>query len=794
MPLDSSPDADDTKKAGMDERELLAILRAEEVDATSYYTSELAKDQAAALDRYYAKPYGDEVEGRSRITTHDIEDTINWMMPDLMRLFFQSDDLITVASKSKADDEGMQDVADILAHYFFDVNDGLTILHDFAFDGLLQRMGVVSARWDDPKPEPPEVLKGVSAVQLQQYLDDPEYEILSYNEAGVDETASAVAPQPQTQAPSPQMQAPGAPGAVAPMAPQGMPVAPQPMPLFDIEVQRTPKCGKPLIENVAPEEFAISRRAPSIHAAPYHRREQEMYLADVVAMFPDRAADLDPDYTTSTAKDIEINSDPRTLARFQQESISSNRETSNHEKRKKVRLYTEYLWIDFDDDGVIELRQIKRVADTILENIRVKKSEFRAWSPIRVAHKLVGRSVADTIVDIQKLRTVVTRRTIDSLDQALVPRIAYNKDAMDPEDIDALIDAEVGGVIGTKGNPNEIMTPIVTPDLTAAGFQMLEYWDQKSEQASGVTRHAQGIAPDAITKTASGIDMLQAAANDRIELVARWLAKGVEEIVQSLLDLLCQYQDRPTTVKIKGRPVTFDPRRWADDMAVKVHIAMGAANRQTMLANLAMISAKQEQILMEAGPDNPLVSLKEYGHTLSRMVEIMGFKNTTKFFKDLSKGDLPPMPPKEDPKMAEVKGKLQLEQMKAQADGQMRQADMQQQHQFTAAEMQMKQQAAAQELELSMRKTEAELAAKERQTQLEAQIKMQQQQAEAELAVRQQNFEFELAQRKFEFESKLAQDQAAHSKRLAEQAHSVKMKQSKPDANGSSVRFGGEVG
>ena len=57
---------------------LLAVLREEEDDATTYYSSELAGKQAEAMDRYHAKPYGDgsEVPNRSQVVTHDIEEAV----------------------------------------------------------------------------------------------------------------------------------------------------------------------------------------------------------------------------------------------------------------------------------------------------------------------------------------------------------------------------------------------------------------------------------------------------------------------------------------------------------------------------------------------------------------------------------------------------------------------------------------------------------------------------------------------------------------------------------------------
>jgi len=745
-PLDSITGFEDDRKASkargapMDELTLVAILRAEEVDSSSYYTSELAKEQAEALDRFFAKPYGDEVEGRSKVRTHDIEDTINWMMPDLMRVFMASDDLVSVETRSPQDEENTQTISDCIAHVFWNENDGAAILHDFAFDGLLQKIGVASVRWEDPQAASPQEMNGVSPDQLQVYLQDPEYEILEADED---------ADQPGT---------------------------------FSLKVQKTPLVGRACIENVPPEEFRISRRARDIKSAMYHAREQEVFVTDLIREFPDKARDLDPEYVGETARTVEAESDPRTLARFQQESVSNNRESSNHDKRKKVRLFTEYVRVDYDNDGIVELRQIKRVNSTILENERVDTSEFVVWSPIRVAHKLVGRSIADTITDIQKIRTVVTRRTLDALDQSLLPRVAYDKTGMDPEDVDSLIDAEVGGTIGVTGDPRTKLMPIVTPDLTASGYQTLEYWDQKSEQASGVTRHAQGLNPEAITKTASGIDMLQAAANDRIELVARWLAKGVEEVLQRVLHLLCAHQDQPKWVRIKGKPVQMDPRRWSDSMSVKVHVAMSAANRQTMLANLAMIAQKQEQVILQAGMSNPLCGIKEYAHTLSRMVETMGFRDSSRFFQDVSQ--LPPEklapPPQEDPKAVEMKAKAELEQAKLQLQAQSDQQRFQFETQRVSAELQMKRESAQLDAQLKQQAEEQRAALEVRKQEMEAQI-----------AIRRQDFEMELARERQSFEMNLAEREHEHKSQMAEKQAAAK---AKTTVGGDGVRMGGDIG
>jgi hypothetical protein len=809
----------DNDSEPMTDDELVAILRSEEADATSFYTSELATSQSEAMDRYFGALYGNEIDGRSKITTHDIEDTINWMMPDLMRVFLNGDDLVTCTPNKPQDEDNTDCAAQYLEHILFEDNPGSTIIHDFAFDGLLQRLGVVSVMWQDPKPKPAELLEGVSIEQLMRIQADPEYKILEQAEA--DQTIepdqpssynSPAAPQQQLQGPetgpagSQTAQQPGqppqqvAPPQAMPQAPGMptpgvlMPMGPVPVQAFNLKVQRTPLLGRVHIENVPPEEIALSRRARAFpgqqrgtaQSAGYVRRKQERFLGDVKKEFPD--ADFDNQIAQAGHNSQDMDSDPRVLSRFQNESVSIGVEVSNSQNRKKVDLFTEYLWIDYDGDGTVELRRIVRVENTILENLAVDDCEYKTWSPIRVAHKAIGRSVADTIIDLQKIRTTIMRLMLDGLSQSLVPRTAVNTQMVDEQGIDDLLDAEIGGVVRVKGDVRMAVQPLINPDVSQSALTAIEYVDQKSEQQSGVTRHAQGIAPDAITKTASGIENLQAAAGERIELVARWLGIALEDVLKRALQLVVAHQDRPRWVKIKGKPLDVDPRTWSDEMGVKVHVGMGGSSRQTQLMNLGAIAAKQEQSIMAGGPQNPVCDVTHLINTYSRMTEVMGFKDATKFWNDPQKAQqmlaqAASQPPTPDPKLAEV-------QMK----GQLAQQELQQKSQAQQQELQQKAQVATQEQAARAQADQVKAAADQQSARAKAESDMiiarEKLAAETQLAREKMQAELALSQEKMRSEMMLAAWEAKHKASMQlKQANDKAMTDGDP-----AVRMGGKVG
>lgn len=712
----------------MDEQALVRLLKQEEADASSYHDSELAKAQEEALNRYFGRPYGDEVNGRSAVVSHDIEDAINWVMPDLMRCFTSAEDLVSCKAMAPEDDgqyagapEGKSKadiIAAYLSHIYFEDNRGTENTHDFIFDGLLQRLGVMKVSWDDPEPGPPMMIEGVGEAQLMRYLEDQEYEILGYDtEEG----------------------------------PNG--------PSFILEVRRTPKMGRVHIEAVPPEEFALSKQAKAVSASKYHRRKRLAYIAELARKYPEKAQEL----KDRKPKADEPTDDARLQARHPEENVSiGNGMDGSEQGRRECWLYEEYVRIDYDDDGIVELRHIKRVDDIVLENIAVSGSDYVCWTPSRVSHKAIGRSIADMLADTQKIRSVITRRYLDALSQTVTPRTYVDLQRVDQDGLDAIADNDIGAVVPIKGDPRAAVYESEMPDVSGPCLTALEYFDGRGAEASGVTKQSQGMDPQAMNKTATGIDLLQAAAKTRIEMFARWAGLGLEDAFKRILQLVAAHQDGPRMVKLFGKWVEIDPRTWSDEMAVKIDIGSAGVSKQQRIANMMLISQKQEQILLSAGPSNPLVTLQHLRNSYTSMASDMGFPDPSLYFGEIPQDWAPE--PQPDPKMAEVQAKTQLETQKAQAAAQL-----------SAQKQQMDQEIAGQKImserELALIKAQSEREIAEIRIASEATIAREKMQIEIVLAREKQQMEFDLADRNSHRQAQVGLV-AARSKGLNGSSHS----------------------
>ena len=86
--------------AKMTDSELLTICRRESYAAETYIQSEISEEREDGMKRYLGMPYGDENNpGRSKVVSRDVLETVEWIMPSLLRIFASGDDVVSYAPR-----------------------------------------------------------------------------------------------------------------------------------------------------------------------------------------------------------------------------------------------------------------------------------------------------------------------------------------------------------------------------------------------------------------------------------------------------------------------------------------------------------------------------------------------------------------------------------------------------------------------------------------------------------------------------------------------------------------------
>ena len=175
----------------MDDLEFNALLRDEIENALGYYDSEYSTDRVTLMDYYMGEEYGNEQEGRSQVVTTEVADTIEFIMPSLMRMFTQTDEFVKFMPRQPEDVEGAKQATSYANYVLNCQNNGFVVLHNFFKDALLQKLGVVKVYYDETEDMTEEEYTGLSDDELTLLLQDPAVEIVSQNteesgEEGVD--------------------------------------------------------------------------------------------------------------------------------------------------------------------------------------------------------------------------------------------------------------------------------------------------------------------------------------------------------------------------------------------------------------------------------------------------------------------------------------------------------------------------------------------------------------------------------------------------------------------------------
>ncbi|MGE0653035.1 MAG: hypothetical protein AB7P12_15000, partial [Alphaproteobacteria bacterium] len=133
----------------MSEQELKAIVAAEIADATAFAGGRLAEERRRALDYYLGEPFGNEQEGRSQVVSTDVADTVEWILPSLLRIFTAGDDVVRFEPTGPEDEEVARQATEYVNWIFQRDNRGFLTFYTLFKDELLQKNGIDKLWWDE---------------------------------------------------------------------------------------------------------------------------------------------------------------------------------------------------------------------------------------------------------------------------------------------------------------------------------------------------------------------------------------------------------------------------------------------------------------------------------------------------------------------------------------------------------------------------------------------------------------------------------------------------------------------
>jgi len=610
------------------ELELKNIIGQEINNSMGYMGGNLSAQRKKSLEYYMGEPLGTEIDGRSQVVSTDVADTVETILPNLLKIFTASDQTVK-CEPVKAEDVALAEQATNYINYIFNKdNDGFSILYTWFKDALIEKNGIVKVYWDESEKVEQETYENLNEQEYQILIDNDDVEVVE-EESFVDEKAKEQLEQIKTLAEA-----------------QGQVMEDIPTPkLYNCIIKRTTSSGKVKIENIPPEEFLIQRSAKSIEDADFVAHKVLKTRSDLIQMGFDRdVVDNLPTQNTVTMND-------ERLARFADIDESSINDAPD-ESTEDIEIYECYVKIDMDGDGIAELRKVIVAggnANTILENMPCDFIPFCSLTPVPMPHRFYGRSVSELVEDVQLVKSTVMRQLLDNMYLTNNNRVAI-MDGM--VNLDDLLTSRPGGVVRTKQPPSQVMLPMQNQTISQQAFPLLEYLDTVRETRTGVTRYSQGLDADALNKTATGVNTLMSQSQMRMELIARVFAEtGIKDLFRRIFELTVKYQNKERIVELNNKFVPVSPTEWKNRYNISINVGLGAGSKDQQIVMLNNILQKQLQAFqLQGNKEYPMVTLKNIYNSLAKIIEEAGLKNVENYFVNPDEGrelvqPSPPPPP-----------------------------------------------------------------------------------------------------------------------------------------------------
>ena len=690
------------------------------------HADDMSKDRIRAVE-YYQGVMRDTPsdKGKSQIVSRDVRSVIKKVLPSVVRTILGNEVVTEYQPMNEGDEEGAEQATDYVNHVVLPECDGYRAIEDAIHDALLLRNGILHVYFEEKTEAKVSSHTGLPDDAFAELVDSEDVQVLEHTER---QEMVEVPPQ---------------------MGPDGMPIpGPSMMPVtvHDLKIKRMVQKRDIRAAAVPRERFLIHPDAVSLDDSALTGSKTQVRRSDLVAMGYDKdlifglaIGDEDDDYERDERRDAVTNTD------------------ETHRANELVDYYDLYVRFDEDGDGIAELRHMCFAGGTgeknLLMNEEADEVQFVDLKILSQPHQWEGISLFDDTHDIQRVKTVLLRQTLDNLYWQNNPQPTVQDGAI--VNMDAVYNPEFGLPIRTKPGM-DVRTALgfnQVPFVAAQSFAMLDYMDNEAQERTGVNDASSGLAPDALQNmTAKASAMIEQAGIGQTELMVRTIAEGLRKFFRLILKLVVKHQDVPRTVRLRGEWVQYDPRSWNSDMDCTVNTGLGAGTRERDMQMVQFILGMQEKLLASLGPvDNPFVSPDNLYASLQKLVQAAGMKTPDMFFT------------KPDPEKIAVKAKAMAEQpspemMKVQAQAEAKKAELQMTGQIKAAEMQQSGQAERANLEAEM------------------QLKREQMMAETQLARERMMAEMQLKREQMQAEMQL------------------KMLMPKEPMGGGNVQFGGAVG
>lgn len=302
--------------------------------------------------------------------------------------------------------------------------------------------------------------------------------------------------------------------------------------------------------------------------------------------------------------------------------------------RDALTIYEYYGEIDRNGDGIPEPivcvwsgNTILRVSDNPFPD---KKPPFVGAPFMSVPFSFWGNGLPHYLEDVTKVKSAIMRTFIDLMATSTNGMKHTEKGALDVINMRRLKEAKIGTVI--EWNDITKYQPEVRNDIPQSLQSMYELFTAEGENESGITRYNQGLDAKSLNKTATGITAIMNQSQMRTwETVTRYSEQFLVPLFRKWISYNQELLDMNVAVRIVGGQyveVKKDDIRGNFDLNINVAIAGSEeVKSQKIIGMLQMITPLVQQGIL---PANHITKL------IAELEELSGFKELAQELKQIA--------------------------------------------------------------------------------------------------------------------------------------------------------------
>ena len=375
----------------------------------------------------------------------------------------------------------------------------------------------------------------------------------------------------------------------------------------DVRIRKKMDYSRVKLENIHMENFRITRNATSIEDATFIGVQTLMTRSEIRKQWPevaDKVEDWDDLAGTNWGTDYtEEKATRKEVVGLEYWSDQREDETLPLEANREVAVTECWLKVDRDGDGIAELKHFMIAGTTILFEEDTDMIPLASICPFEMPYEFYGLSIADMTRSSTLASTAILRGFVENTYLS-----NYSPKLADPNVVDfsALQNLKPKQIIPTNGNPATAVAPLPPETISTGTVPLLEYLQMHKEQATGMSKAAQGLNDTLYVSGNSEqkVAQVQTASQKRIQHIARRFAEtgfkrlcmGVYKTMQSQMKMM-PYKDQ------SGLYATIDPSELPRIMDIEIDIDIGENSNANMRDKLTMLGSQILPMMKEAGVD-----------------------------------------------------------------------------------------------------------------------------------------------------------------------------------------------